>query len=143
MINRLNIDVAKDLMPEWEKPFIGCGSRFFQLMADDFDKQQTDPMLYPGLSSGESLAKIQCHTIPVAAEFDSFRRDAMDIVNKLQSVGKYVDHGMYAGVHHCWFLSEECGEHAEKFYKDMNNAFKAYVTGEEISDPIKVEDVKP
>ena len=60
-------------------------------------------MLYPGLVSKEDLAKIQCVTIPVAAEFDCYRRDAMYLVDKLRMVGKYVDHGMYAGVHHCFF----------------------------------------
>ena len=60
-------------------------------------------MLYPGLVSGEDLEKIQCKIIPIAAEFDSFKRDAIYLVDNLRRVGKYVDHGMYAGVHHCWF----------------------------------------
>lgn len=93
--------------------------------------------------SKKELANIKCYTIPIAAEFDCFRRDAMYLVDKLRMVGRYVDHGMYAGVHHLWFQDEECGENTEKFFQDMNYAFKAFVTGEEITDNIDEENVKP
>lgn len=36
MINKTNSNMSKEGMPEWEKPFHGCGSKFFELMADNF-----------------------------------------------------------------------------------------------------------
>ena len=35
MINRTISDIDKEKLPDWEKPFHGCGKKFFDLMSDD------------------------------------------------------------------------------------------------------------
>ena len=119
MISDVSTTFPREFCQEWEKNLHGSTAKFYALMANDVEKQNTDVLLYPGKVSVEELKSIKSKIIPMAAEFDVLRRDTIEFVQKLKECGKYVDHSMYAGVHNKFFLDEECGDLSEKWYKDM------------------------
>lgn len=57
----------------------------------DEDRKIKGAAMYPGLMDLEDLKKCP-PTVVFTSEFDFLRRDALNFVDRLKQVGKYLDH---------------------------------------------------
>ena len=62
----------------------------WKLIADDFEKQKSDPLLFPGKSSDELLEKFP-PTIIKESEFDMFITETTRLANRLRRAGRLLE----------------------------------------------------
>ena len=80
----------------WMAPYL---TSIYKLHAKDFQKQQSDPFLYPGRVNDVILEKLPM-TAVWTSEFDFYRRDNETYAKRLQSVARLIDISVMPGMSH-------------------------------------------
>ena len=70
-----------------------------ELIAEDFEKQKSDPLLFPGKASDELLKKF-VPTVMEEVEFDQYITEATRLANRLRRAGRLLDEIVVPGARH-------------------------------------------
>ena len=73
--------------------------KVWKCVANDFDKQKDDPLLFPAKSSDELLA-LMPPTIIWEAEFDVFITEASRMANRIRRAGRLLEFRVHPGHNH-------------------------------------------
>ena len=82
-----------------EREFIPNMRKIWTLIADDFDRQKNDPLLFPGKASDELLEKFP-PTIVEEVEFDMYITEATRLANRLRRAGRLLEFVVVPGAKH-------------------------------------------
>ena len=76
------------------------------LIASDFEKQKSDPILFPAKASDELLEKMP-PTIIWSAEFDMFLTETLRMANRLRACGRLLELAILPGIKHASNLNPD------------------------------------
>lgn len=91
MISDQTGSLTENQLKPYEKSNALSISNFFHHLMTDEDRKIKGAAMYPGLMDLEDLKKCP-PTVVFTSEFDFLRRDALNFVDRLKQVGKYLDH---------------------------------------------------
>lgn len=105
----------------------------YKALASDWDNQQNDDQLFPGLVSDELLAKMPPTAI-FTSELDFLLRDCVNFAERLNKHGKLIGISNMPGTTHCyWGMHFETKE-TLGFYEDEKLAFDSYILDKPIPE---------
>ena len=82
-----------------EREWYASMRKNWNLIANDFEVQKSDPLLFPGKASDELLEKFP-PTIMEECEFDMFITEATRITNKIRRAGRLLEFIVVPGAKH-------------------------------------------
>ena len=90
-------EVAKSMRKNWK------------MIADDWEKQRHDPLLFPDKAKDKDLMRMP-PTVMITGEFDIFITEATRMANKLRAAGRLLELVIFPGMMHSsnWYPDNEC-----------------------------------
>ena len=125
MIAGRNIDLKKEEMDDWEKMGHFCRSHDFEMHTTDIEANKNDVLLFPGRAPVDVLKTLP-KTVMMTSEFDTMKRDVLELVAPMKEAGIYLDHMDYSGVQHGFqFNGKE--PKSDVYFRDMKKTFDEWL----------------